>query len=528
MVSFRAVKREGALVASILCTGFGAYLLLHFVDPDLSITWSYAHLHRRPALPWVAAMLVVALPPLSAAAWRLPALHAPLRPLSRGWIVVAFGALFATLLGFSLWFPQTPHAVDSAEFLFGATQPGFHYNPRWYLSIRLYRLISTLLVPPLEPEQFARGANVLLGTVALMGFAGCARLLSRTRGEFIALTALVWSSFGVLQISVGYLDIYPVPLAAMAVYLWLAFRTLDGRTSLLWPLLMVALGPFFYIGLILLAPSAALLVFDRIRRDRSLAGVAHPALLSLAAAVFATVGGHGRPLAWRAWYAEAAEAASCQWGYQDGSCLLPLEYMLSWAHANEMLHLLLLVDGIGLLLFIVCTSSELARDWRKIDLRVLVLGSFAAAHLAFLLVLDPLFGQYSDWDAYTYPAVPITLLGGWGFLTWGRRSPRLFGFLLGLALAAASVHALARLNAMHVDYHHHIEESPCHVNCGPPGTYDDTCRRCRWDGVLLLCECRTRDGGWRKTGTLQRCPGGYRNDDGLLRCETPEVGRSID
>ena len=511
--------RSNLIISSILAVGFGAYLFLHFAEPALSITWSFAHLHRRPSLPWIGAALVLLLPLAAALVWRRPQFQQPLTPLSRGQILGGFALLFFALLAMSIFFPQEPHAVDSAEFLFGSSQPGFQYNPRWYLSIRTYRLLSTVLVPPLTAEQFARGVNVLLGAVALTAFAGCARLLAKTRGEAIALTLLVWSSFGVLQISVGYLDIYPVPLAVTGIYLWLAFRVLEGRTQILWPLLIVGVGPFFYIGLILLAPSALFLLFDRVRRDSGIQHVWRPCLLTLAAAIFATVPGHGYPLAWGPWYAEASEAASCSWGYQDASCLLPLDYMLSWPHLNEMLHLLLLVDGIGLLLFAVCTSSELVRDWRKIDLRVLVLGSIAAGHFAFLLVLDPLFGQYSDWDAYTYPAVPITLLGGWGFLLWGRRSPRFFGFLLGLALAAASVHGLARLNAMHIDYHRHLKESPCHVNCGPQGSYYATCRNCTWDGTLLLCECRTRGGEWRETGAMQHCKRGFMNNDGFLRCQ---------
>lgn len=511
-------SRGTAIVAGILTSALGAYLLLHFIDPDLSITWSYAHLHRRPALPWIGLGLVVLLPPGVSALWRAPVLRQPVGAPSVTQTGAALSLLYLALFASSLWSPQTPHAVDSVEFLLGTTEPGFHYNPRWYLSIRLYRLVSSVLVPPIDPERFARGANALLGAIAMMGFAGCARRLADTRGEAIALVALVWSSFGVLQISVGYLDIYPVPLAATGLYLWLAFRVLEGRSTLWGPFLIVGLGPFFYIGLILLAPPTIFLVYDVVRRDGNLRRVWPPAMFTLLGAVLATYAGHGRPLAWADWYAEAALAASCDWGLQSGSCLLPFGYMFSAEHWNEMAHLLLLVDFVGLLLFAVCTSSELLRDLTRIDLRVLVLGSVGAAHFAFLLVLDPLFGQYSDWDAYTYPAVPITLLGGWGFVLWGRRSPRWFGLLLGLALAAASVHLLARLNAIHVDRRAHLLETPCHVNCGPPGSYYESCRHCAWDGVLLLCECRTRKGTWRPTGAMTDCARGFFNDDGVLRC----------
>jgi len=520
-------SRGNALVASLLALGLGLYVLLHYAEPELSVTWSYAHLHRRAFLLWLGAALIVVLPISAHLLWRHPAAQRPLGRITRGQAAGGLLLLFAGTLALSLWFPQQPHAVDSVEFLLSTSQPGFRYPARWYLSIRVYRLLATMLVPPLEPEVFARGVNALLGAVALTALAGCARLLSRTRGEAAALTLLVWTSFGVLQISVGYLDIYPVPMAMTALYLWLALRVLVGRTHIVWPLLIVGLGPFFYIGAVLLAPSMVLLAYHVARRPGGLRRLLVSGLITLAAMAAATIPGHGRPLAWHAWYVEAAEAASCSWGLAPDSCLLPLDYMLGRTHLNEMLHLLLLVDGVGLLLFVVCTIPELARhwrnewrkDWRRIDLRVLVLGSIAAGHFAFLLMLDPLFGQYSDWDAYTYPAVAVTLLGGWGFVQWGRRRPRAFDLLLGLALAAASVHLLARLNAMHLDYHRHVVETPCHVNCGPPGSYYESCRGCTWDGLLLLCECRTRDGGWRRAGTIRKCPRGFRNQDGFLRCE---------
>lgn len=512
-------SRGGAFVASVLTLGLGLYVWLHFAEPDLSVTWSHAHLHRRAFLPWLAIGLLLVVPVLTAFLWKSPAAARPLEPWSRGQVFAGFLVLFAGTLWVSLWFPHEPHAVDSAEFVLGASKPGFRFAARWYLGIRTYRLLSAFLVPPLEPETFARGVNAFLGAITLSSLAGCARAFSRTRGEATAITLLAWTSMGVLQMSVGYLDIYPVPMAITSLYLWLALRALEGRIHVLWPLLIVGIGPFFYIGMVLIAPSATFVVYGVARRQGGMRRITIATIVTTIAAVCATLPGHGRPLAWADWYAEAAEASSCQWGLTSESCLLPLDYMFGWTHLNEMLHLLLLVDAVGLLLFVVCTAPEFLRDRRQIDLRVLVLASIAAGHFAFLLTLDPLFGQYSDWDAYTYPAVPVTLLGGFGFVLWSRRKPRLVGFVLGLALAAAGVHLAARLNAMHVDYHLHVIETPCHVNCGPPGSYVDTCRGCTWDGTLLLCECRRRDGRWQRTGSITPCPRGFRNLDGRLDCQ---------
>ena len=74
--------------------------------------------------------------------------------------------------------------------------------------------------------------------MALAALAGCARRLGRTRGEVVAITLLAWSAFGVLQLAIGYVDVYPTVLALMALYLWAALGALDGTLHPVW-----ALGP---------------------------------------------------------------------------------------------------------------------------------------------------------------------------------------------------------------------------------------------------------------------------------------------
>jgi hypothetical protein len=34
----------------------------------------------------------------------------------------------------------------------------------------------------------------------------------------------------------------------------------------------------------------------------------------------------------------------------------------------------------------------------------------------------------------------------------------------------------------------------------PPGSYQYTCRACRFDGRYLSCSCRTSQGAWRRSG----------------------------
>src|SRR5439155_275708 len=117
-------------VALPLILGLATYVGIHFLEPRLAITWSYAHLHRYTLLPWLGVI---------------------------------------------------------------------------------------------------RGTNAAFSAVALLALAGAARRLGQSRREAAAITLLAWSAFGILQLVMGYTDIYPFPLAVTAVYCWLALGVIAGE-----------------------------------------------------------------------------------------------------------------------------------------------------------------------------------------------------------------------------------------------------------------------------------------------------------
>jgi hypothetical protein len=437
-----------------------AYLVLHFAEPALAITWSYAHLGRSRSLPMLGAALVVVLPALAAGLWNRPALMLP--PGRTTWmhVAIATAVLVPSLIVLGAWFP-TPHFSIDVIYFVDAVRSTNEDNARWYLLLWLIEHVAAWLRPWFAADQVIRAANGVFATVAVVALAGAARHLGRTRGEVLAITLLAVSAFGVAQLLMGYLDIYPMPLALTTVYLWSAFATLDGVLHPAVPLAVAAIGPFWYIGLAQLVPSTLVIVAVELRRTDGVMRLAVSAAAAVILAGLATVPWFGHPFAWGAFLVRAKAISKYELGLDPASSLLPLDYMRSATHLREVVHTLLLVDGVGWLLLTICGASLLLQ--RRPEPKALLLAAVVLVNLAYLVTFDALFGAYADWDLYSYGAAASALLGGWSLVTWGRRCPRATGALVGLALAAAGVHLLARLNALDIDKTRHLAESPYHI-----------------------------------------------------------------
>ena len=456
MTDRRQRIRRPSAVALALAAGLAGELALHFLEPRLALTWSYAHLGRRAALPWLGIALVLALPAAGRCAWRQPGVERPLGAVS--WRSTLGGcALAGAVLALGRACPAPLVSIDP-WFLVKSVAEGTGENGRWYLLLWSYERLGAAVRPWLDAPQVIRTGSGLAASVALVALAGAARRLGRTRGEAGTITLLAWSAFGTAQLVPGYLDVYPFALAVTALYLCTALGALAGDVHPGWPLALAFVAPFFYIGLVLLLPSTAVIALSAARRPEARAPLALGLLAAVAAAGAATLPGFGAPFAWRAFVARAHADSGWQLGLSPTSSLLPLGYLLSGAHAREVVHTLLLVDGVGVLLLVVCGAWLPRRDPAAALLALLV-----APWLAYVVAMDPLFGAFADWDLFSYGAAATSLLGAYAFVAWGRAAPRAFGWLLGLALAAASVHLLARWNALDVDLPRHLLESPYHV-----------------------------------------------------------------
>jgi hypothetical protein len=458
------VTRACGAVAATLAVGFAAYAGLHILEPRLTLTWSYAHLHRRPWLPRIAVALLLAGPPLAALAWRQPTRAAPLRrftPLQVAGLV-ALAVVVDAVVG--LRFPAWPISIDPWQLLKNVAQAS-NTNARWHLTLATYDLLSRWFLGRLGPATIIRSFSSVTSAIGLVALTGSARRLATTRGEAVAIALLVWTAFGTIQLAIGYLDVYPVALAVTGLFVWTALGTLQGDVHPLWPLTIAALGPFWYEGLVLLGPATVVVGIVALRRPGGVRRVAVGLATALFVAGLATVPRFGRPFAWLTFLDAVESASDAALGLSPTSVMLPGWAMFSGWHARDVAHTIVLVDFVGVLLTVVAgTWCVVTGPWRRSwDATVVFLVALVVPQLLFLFVMDPLWGAFADWDLFCWGAATTSLLGAYAFVLWGRECPRLFPLVLGLAIAAAGVHLLARLNALEVDLKAHLVESPYHV-----------------------------------------------------------------
>lgn len=464
-----AAARGPDAVAIVCGAALAALLALHFLEPRLAMTWSYAHLGRDAWRVALAALLVAGLPAAgAAAATRAAGLRAPLAPWSRARAAAACAALVAAACALSAIAPAPYSNYDAVVFLrtveVGEGGPG-----RWLLGAWGLQRLAAALAPLADARAVVGAANTVLAALGLAALLATARLVLRTRGEWLAVAALVASAFGTLQILLAYVDIYPLSLFAIGGYVWLAARSIERGAHPSAPAAAAALAPFLYIGLVLVVPSFAVVAWAEWRRARSARRIAWACATALAVAGLATVPVLGRPFAWLA-YLEAVRASSAaQAGLAAGSSLLPPEYLFTWTHASEVLHDVVLIDAAGWLFLLVAGGAlALRRGARALPATAALAIAIAVPYTLYALVMDPVYGAFYDWDLWSPGAGVVTLLGGWALVAWGRDRARLLGVLVGLALAYDATHLLARLNAVQVDSKRHLRESPYHFNL-PPG-----------------------------------------------------------
>jgi hypothetical protein len=446
--------------AAVIVAGCAAIVGLHLFAPAFGPTWAYAHLARHAALPWIAVAVVVGLPAVGGWLWRRPAAAASVGPLRAPWAVGGAVAVVAAVVIAGFRWPVVPICIDSWGFA-RAVAAGTTQNPRWQLTLWTFGAIARWVHPWLASLSVVRLLNGVLVGIGLVALAGAARLLGRTVRDAVAMTAVAWTAFGTAQLALGYVDVYPIALAIVALHLWAGAAALAGRRSAAWAVAAAAVGPFFYVGLVLLVPSACVVAWYGGPEETRLRRLAGCAAVGLVLAGVATMPVEGSPFAWWAFLrAMASPAGNPGSVFGRGWPGLSPGEIATRSHLVGVGNVLLLIDPVGALLLAACGISAAA-----VAPRPIVWWSVAvlAPQVAYLFVMDPLFGHFADWDLYSYLAASTSLFGGLAFVTWARRAPRWSGVLLGAALAAAVVHLLARLDALDVAFAAHLVETPFRI-----------------------------------------------------------------
>lgn len=455
-----------AAIGIAVTVGVLLYIALHVFEPVLGHTWSYAHLNRYSGA-WIVAILgAIGLPILAAWISRQPAANAPVRALPVRSAVAAFLGLSLVFLVVGWFFPSAWLSLDPWRFAIEVWK-GVINTMRWYLTLMSFtavlRVAEWAAPFPVPARDLVPVVNAFVSGLSFTLMFACARRLGKDALEVGFLLLLAWTAFGNLQISIWYVDIYPIVQLLLVLCVWTSYRVLVEEAHPVWPFVVVAISPFFYVGMILMAPALLAVVLVCLRRTNGIRQLAVSSGVAILVAGCATIPGFGRPFAFGPYLSELQGDSGSELGLQSGSSLLPWDYIFSLDHVSDYLHTWLLIDGMGVLLGLTAGLPMLFRFLRG-DLAtregVLILLLGPVAFYAFLM--DPLWGPYADWDLFSYAAVPLSFFGGYALVIWGREAPQLRGYLMGLVLAANLIHLGARLNALEFERERHMLESPSH------------------------------------------------------------------
>ncbi|WP_423222243.1 hypothetical protein [Candidatus Amarolinea aalborgensis] len=230
----------------------------------------------------------------------------------------------------------------------------FWHAKLWALGQRLWQW----------PDAFPAYAitSVAAGAVYVFVVLQLAWEVGRRRGQRLLVAGLLLS-LGAMQLFFGYVENYTLPAVAIMIYLWLAARTLAGKTPLWAAAAALGLANALHPSTLNLAPSLLILTAASARRigwPRALLQTAVPLLLIGAGVIaFMQAGGHGIQ----------ALLTSDRPGGGDARWLVPLwttstrweHYtMFSWGHLVDIVNQQLLSAPVSLAVVLLCLGF-----WRQ-------------------------------------------------------------------------------------------------------------------------------------------------------------------
>ncbi len=334
---------------------------------------------------------------------------------------------------------------------------------QWPAWLRVAPPLSRCLVQPVAATDAfpaLRGAlgvlSCIVGGVFVAGASGLGAALFPQRLERSFFVLLLVAQ-GTALLFAGYIEMYTMVTAALAVFLLSGVLALQRRIGYVWSVWAFALAVVTHLQAVYLAPALLYVVWNAVAegrraRIRAVLGavLAGLLLLALVSGIFLLLGYDPGRLTW----------ASRGLGGVDGVFLKHLlrpapeahePYpILSWEHLRAVLNQQLLAAPLSLFA-LVATVAAFGRRWRALLAdRILVFLLLATVPaLLFTWVYNPDLGARQDWDLLAPPFVLLTATAA--YLILGRVRPagaRLSGAIVWLSVSL--LHTLSWLWLNHL------------------------------------------------------------------------------
>ncbi len=212
------------------------------------------------------------------------------------------------------------------------------------------------------------------------------------------------STFGILQLFCGYIEAYPILMAACSLYVLAACLYLDERLNTFWVAAILGIGVYVHLSMIFFLPSLVLLPCLRKRRHLSSMIAIIVDFLLVSIALFIVILGiffNYRVVDFVVLLAQETFADAGSW--------LSLADAFSLAHVKDYALMMLKLAPVSLAilmgLFLSRPRSILG------DKKLLFIASMLPLYMLWAFFWKPRLGTIQDWDLFSCIALPLGMLG---------------------------------------------------------------------------------------------------------------------
>ncbi|MCB2231806.1 tetratricopeptide repeat protein [bacterium] len=381
--------------------GITAFLLLVPILVDLRFLWGVNHLAFLPA-GFVIPIVTVGMALIVAAIIAPKAIESVIESIVPERATVAFGIA----VGFALlfWLSRSPvHFLGDGYTniaVFGQGE-GSLYKWTSYGSMVIVRNVQRMFgaLDKQHAETAFQIVSVLSGGVAVFALLRLSRLIGESvRTRALAAVTMVFS--GALLLYFGYTEFYPPLWACGALFFLLAVRCTRTGRGLLWCWLALGASMAMHLQAAVLIPALLWLMFAR--TDKATGSKRFTRTHWMIAGGLAVLG--LAAFVWLYTHKPAFEAMFLP--LFTGRPQSPGYAVISLKHAVDLANLVLLIcPGVLLLMALKWTAGKTKpQDSISTFLAISSVGS-----LAFLILIDPVFGAGRDWDLLSFTLLPAVL-----------------------------------------------------------------------------------------------------------------------